>query len=126
MPPGAEREPHASPAAPGTPFEAFTFGAFKVEAASLQLLRGTEQIPLPPKAFDTLLILLRNRTRVVTKDELMRLVWRDAFVTEDSATQPIPPLRRVLGDDSNQPQFIATIPRRGYRLIAPVTELTAP
>lgn len=125
MPLGAERErPHAATAPPA--FEAYVFGPFKVEAASLQLLRGEEQIPLPPKAFDTLLILLRNHTRVVTKDELMRLVWRDAFVTEDSLSQTISTLRRVLADDSNQPQFISTVPRRGYRFIAPVTEITPP
>ena len=127
MPPGAESERHDAAVAPHAPtFEAYAFGPFKVEAASLQLLRGDEQIPLPPKAFDTLLILLRNHTRVVTKDELMRLVWRDAFVTEDSLSQTISTLRRVLADDSNQPQFITTIPRRGYRFIAAVTELTPP
>ena len=99
MPLGAEREsPHAATVPPPPAFEAYAFGPFKVEAASLQLLRGEEQIPLPPKAFDTLLILLRNHTRVVTKDELMRLVWRDAFVTEDSLSQTISTLRRVLAE----------------------------
>src|SRR6185503_8972104 len=127
MPPGAESERHDAAVAPHAPtFEAYGFGPFKVEAASLQLLRGEEQIPLPPKAFDTLLILVRNHSRVVTKDELMRLVWRDAFVTEDSLSQTISTLRRVLADDSNQPQYITTIPRRGYRFIAAVTELTPP
>jgi eukaryotic-like serine/threonine-protein kinase len=126
MAPGVERE-HDSPVVPpAPPFEAYSFGPFKVDAAALQLRRGEEQIPLPPKAFDTLLILLRNRNRVVTKDELMRLVWRDAFVTEDSLSQTISTLRRVLGDDSNQPHFIATVPRRGYRFIAAAVELTPP
>ena len=98
MPLGAERErPHAATATPE--FEAYAFGPFKVEAASLQLLRGEEQIPLPPKAFDTLLILLRNHTRVVTKDELMRLVWRDAFVTEDSLSSNAPHIETLQDHD---------------------------
>ena len=126
MSPGAERERHEAAAPQPPAFEAYSFGPFTVEAASLRLLRGDEQIPLPPKAFDTLLILLRNHRRVVTKDELMHLVWRDAFVTEDSLSQTISTLRRVLADDSNQPQFIVTVPRRGYRFMAPVTELTPP
>src|SRR5712692_4169542 len=95
--------------------EAYEFGPFRMEIERCQLLRGGEVLPLAPKAFDTLLALVRRRDRVVDKDELMKIVWPDSFVSDDSLTQSISVLRRVLGDVSNQPDFIVTVPRRGYR-----------
>src|SRR6266446_806942 len=103
--------------------EAYEFGPFRIEIKLCQLLRGGDVVPLTPKAFDTLLALVRRRDRVVDKDELMKIVWPDSFVSEDSLTQSISVLRRVLGDVSNQPEFIATVPRRGYRFIAPTSEV---
>ncbi|MBM3820399.1 MAG: hypothetical protein FJW14_15470 [Acidimicrobiia bacterium] len=100
----------------------YHFGAFRVDVASLQLWRGDEVVALTPKAFDTLLVLLRNRHRLVRKDELIHAVWTNSFVSEDSLTQNITALRRALGDDPQDPSFISTIPRRGYRFIAPVVE----
>jgi DNA-binding winged helix-turn-helix (wHTH) protein/Tol biopolymer transport system component len=102
---------------------AYEFGPFRIEVELCQLLRGGEAVPLTPKAFDTLLTLVRRRDHVVDRDELMKIVWPDSFVSEDSLTQSISVLRRALGDVSNQPEFIVTIPRRGYRFIAPVTEI---
>jgi eukaryotic-like serine/threonine-protein kinase len=109
----------------------YLFGPFRLDVASMQLSRGDEAINLTPKAFDTLLVLIRNRHRLVRKDELMSAVWADSFVSEDSLTQNITALRRALGDDSHQPEYISTIPRRGYRFIAPLVdrgpgELSAP
>jgi DNA-binding winged helix-turn-helix (wHTH) protein/Tol biopolymer transport system component len=101
----------------------YQFGPFALDTASHQLLRDGEPVPLAPKAFDTLLVLVRNADRVVTKEELLQAVWPDAFVTEDSLTQSIWALRRALGDQSSQPEFIATVPKRGYRFIAPVNEI---
>jgi DNA-binding winged helix-turn-helix (wHTH) protein len=97
------------------------FGSFSVHVASLQLFHAGQPVALTPKVFDALLVLLQHRHRVVGKDELMRLVWRDAFVSEDSLSQCVSALRRALGDDPNHPVYVATIPRRGYRFIAPVT-----
>jgi DNA-binding winged helix-turn-helix (wHTH) protein/Tol biopolymer transport system component len=105
---------------------AYTFGAFRVNLQSLELLKNGEPVSLTPKTFDTLLVLLRHHDRVVTKDELLKAVWRDAVVSDDSLSQCISSLRRTLGDDSNQPEFIATIPRRGYRFIAPVARILIP
>jgi len=102
---------------------AYLFGAFRVNVQSLELLKDGEPVALTPKSFDTLLVLLRHHHRVVSKDELLKTVWRDSFVSDDSLSQCISSLRRTLGDDSNQPEFIATIPRRGYRLIAPVSRI---
>src|ERR1700681_2188160 len=80
---------------------------------------------LPPKAFDMLVVRLENRDRVMSKEELMTAVWRDAFVSEDSLSQIIFILRRSLGDDPSSPRFIATSHRRGYRFIADVKAVVA-
>lgn len=104
----------------------YAFGPFRVDAESLQLTRDGEPIALPPKVFDVLVVLLRNRHRVVAKEELFRAVWRDVIVSEDSLTQTISAVRRALGDDRTHAEYIATMPRRGYRFVAPVTELEPP
>src|SRR5262245_41011211 len=97
------------PESPDT--HSYVFGPFRVDVASYQLRQNDEVLPLTPKAFDTLLVLLRHRDRIVGKDELMSTVWPDLFVSEDSLTQSISVLRRTLGDDPNHPKYIATIAR---------------
>ena len=104
---------------------AWEFGPFQLEPALHRLSRGDEVVSLTPKVFQTLLVLLEHRNRVLSKGELMQAVWPDSFVSEESLTQSIWALRRALGDDSSQPQFISTIPKRGYRFIAPVTVVAA-
>ena len=104
------------------PVVEYLFGPFRLDGASMQLTRGGDVVGLTPKAFDTLLVLIRNRHRLVRKDELMNAVWADSYVSEDSLTQNITALRRALGDDPHQPDYISTIPRRGYRFIAPLVE----
>ena len=98
----------------------YTFGPFRLDGAARTLTRDGEPVVLTAKAFDTLLVLLRHRERVVDKDELVKLVWPDTFVSDDSLTHSISVIRRALGDDSAQPVYIATIPRRGYRFSTPV------
>ncbi len=100
--------------------EVYSFGAFRLDVGARELLQDGQPVALTAKVFDTLLVLLRHRGRVVEKDELIKLVWPDAFVSDDSLTHSISVLRRTLGDDSSQPQFIATIPRRGYRFVESV------
>jgi DNA-binding winged helix-turn-helix (wHTH) protein/Tol biopolymer transport system component len=109
----------------GQPNE-YLFGAFRLDVVSLQLWRGNEVVALTPKAFDTLMVLIRNRPRLVRKDELISAVWGNSFVSEDSLTQNVTALRRAFGDDPHHPEYITTVPRRGYRFIAPVTERFAP
>jgi eukaryotic-like serine/threonine-protein kinase len=99
----------------------FSFGDFQLDVPSRQLLRATIRVPISAKAFDTLLVLVQRQGTVVTKDELISAVWPDTFVSEDSLTQNISALRRILEDDPVQPKFIATVARRGYQFIAPVT-----
>ncbi len=100
----------------------YLFDRFRVNVDSLELLRDGQRIALPPKTFDVLVLLVANRHRVLSKEEILKTVWREAFVSDDSLSQCISSLRKTLGDDSSEPAFIATAPRRGYRFIAPVTE----
>jgi DNA-binding winged helix-turn-helix (wHTH) protein/Tol biopolymer transport system component len=96
----------------------YSFGPYRFDGRLRRLYRDEEPIALTPKALDTLAALLERAGRVVEKDELLRAVWNDVFVGEDTLAQNISTLRRVLGDDPTRPQFIATIPRRGYKFVA--------
>lgn len=93
----------------------YEFGPFRIVPEERQLLRGQEPIPLAPKAFETLLLLIRNRGRVVTKEDLMKSVWPDSFVEESNLTQNIFVLRKALGESAQDARYIATVPGRGYR-----------
>ena len=95
----------------------YYFGPYRFDGRLRRLYKDNEPIALTPKALDTLAALLERAGRVVEKDELLRAVWNGVFVGEDTLAQNISTLRRVLGDDPNRPQFIATIPRRGYKFI---------
>src|ERR1035441_9125626 len=96
------------------------FGAFHIDAAERLLFRGDELIPLTPKVADTLLVLLSNAGRIVGKDELMKTIWPDAFVDEGGLARNISALRKALGDGVEGLQFIETLPKRGYRFVAPL------
>ena len=103
----------------------FSFGPFLLDPAKRTLLRDGVPQSLTPKAFDLLLLLVEQRGRVLSKDELLKAVWPDTFVDEANLSQQIFMLRRTLGGDSNGQEYIATIPRRGYRFVADAIE-TAP
>jgi len=98
------------------------FGPFRVDAGRRLLLRRGDQVPLTPKAFDILLVLLQNRDRVVEKDELMKLVWPNTVVEENNLTRNISSLRKALEEDPNEHRFIVTIPGRGYQFAADMLE----
>ncbi len=104
----------------------YTFGPFRLHVGLRQLWRNGDVVALNARVFDTLLVLVRHRDRVVEKDELLKSVWPDSFVSEDSLTHSVWALRRVLEDDSSHPQYIATVPRRGYRFVARVTAQSSP
>ena len=95
------------------------FGPFRLDPAERKLLRGNEVVVLTPKAFDTLYLLVRNSGRVLEKDELIRMIWPNTFVEEGSLSNHIFLLRKALGGD---PEFIETVPRRGYRFIGAVRQ----
>jgi len=100
----------------------YEFGRFRLNSAERVLLRDGELVPLTPKVFDILLTLVENRGQVVSKDDLMKRVWPDTFVEEGNLTQNISLLRKALGESQNGVQFIETVPRRGYRFVAPISE----
>jgi len=105
---------------------AYAFGEFTLDVGSRTLRRDAEIVTLPSRALDALLYLVRHRDRLVRKNELVEAVWHDVVVTDDSLIHAISVLRRALSDDPNQPRYVQTVPRRGYRFVAPVREMTAP
>ena len=105
----------------------YEFGAFSLDADERELRRrgDGENVSLTPKVFSTLLLLVENRGRIVTKDEMMSALWPDAFVEESNLTFNIRKLRQALGDDAHECRYVETISRRGYRFKAEVKEVLA-
>jgi DNA-binding winged helix-turn-helix (wHTH) protein/tetratricopeptide (TPR) repeat protein len=101
----------------------YEFGPFSLDLEDRCLERDGEVLPLTAKAFDLLLTLVERRGRVVTKDELFDTVWAGSFVEESNLTVSVSALRRVLGDRPSASQYIETVPKRGYRFVAPVREV---
>ncbi len=102
----------------------YEFGPFRLDAGQRLLLRDDCPIPLQPKAFETLLVLVRNSEKVVLKDELLNAVWADTFVQESNLTQNIFVLRKALGDNDGGRRYIITVPGRGYRFAEKVRTIT--
>ena len=98
----------------------YDFGDFRLDLAEKVLLRDGKFIPVTPKVFETLCVLVESAGKTVGKDELMQRIWQDRFVEESNLTFNIGMLRKALGDDASKPTFIETVPRRGYRFIAEV------
>jgi DNA-binding winged helix-turn-helix (wHTH) protein len=98
------------------------FGDFRLCPAEHLLLRDQTPLPLAPKAFDLLLLLVQNSGHLVKRDVLMETIWPDSFVEETNITVNISLLRKALGSMPNGQPYIETVPRRGYRFNAAVTE----
>src|SRR5262245_57518861 len=98
----------------------YEFGPFVLDADERLLFRAGEVIPLRPKVFNLLLALVEHSGHILSKDELMNLVWADAVVEEGSLTRNISALRKALGESSDEYRFIETIPWRGYRFVGTV------
>src|SRR5271155_4091248 len=98
----------------------YEFGPFRVDPDKQVLLREDQPVAITPKVFETLLILVRHSREVVSKDELMKAVWPDAFVEEANLSQNIFMLRKALGDFPEDRRYIVTLPGRGYRFTAQV------
>jgi transcriptional activator of cad operon len=101
-------------------------GDWIVDTATGEMSRGEHLVRLEDRTLRLLLCLARNAGEVLSIDELLKQVWPGVIVSPDSIYQAITSLRRQLGDDPKQPAYIATVPRRGYRLIAAVTAPRAP
>jgi TolB-like protein/DNA-binding winged helix-turn-helix (wHTH) protein len=100
----------------------YRFGPFQIDLGQRLLLRGGDAVPLTPKAFDTLAVLVARPGKIVDKAELLKLVWPDTFVEENNLTQNISVLRKVFGEGD----YIETIPRRGYRFLMRVEDASSP
>jgi DNA-binding winged helix-turn-helix (wHTH) protein len=98
----------------------FSFGNVEVREREFCIVKSGEVVPVEPKAFRVLIFLLRNPHRLITKDELLDAVWNDVAVSENSLTRSIALLRRLLGDDTREPRYIATVPTVGYRFLCDV------
>ena len=101
----------------------YLFGPFQLDTAEQTLSREGKPVALTGKAFQTLLVLVENSGRTVTKDDLLSKVWPDTFVEELTLAQNISTLRKALGDDKSDSKYIQTVPRRGYRFVAQVIQL---
>lgn len=101
----------------------YQFGEFCLDPQNRVLRRGGTIVPLTPKAFDVLLLLVQNSGRIVTKDELMKGVWGDSFVEESNLTQTIFKVRKAL-DETSDHRYILNVQGQGYRFLLPITETT--
>jgi eukaryotic-like serine/threonine-protein kinase len=109
------------------------FGPFEFDVSNQLLWRGGDAVPLPPRVVAVLGLLVARPGEVVSRQELMETVWKDAFVSDTSLAEAVSFLRQALGDDPQQPSYIQTVHRRGYRFLpaalpnaAVVTSATTP
>jgi DNA-binding winged helix-turn-helix (wHTH) protein/predicted ATPase len=100
------------------------FHTFRLDSANHSLWRGEERLSLAPKAFDVLRYLVDHADRLVTQEEILEALWPGTYVNPEVVKKYVLGIRKVLGDQTNEPVFIATFPRRGYRFIAPILDKT--
>lgn len=103
--------------------DSFSLGGWVVEPALNRVVRQSEVVQLEPRVMDLLVVLARHPREVLSRDELIDSVWQREFVGEAVLRNAVAALRRALGDRADDPTYIETISKRGYRLIAPVTGL---
>jgi eukaryotic-like serine/threonine-protein kinase len=102
----------------------YAFGPFRLDSEKRVLVRDGKPVPLTPKVAEMLLMLVENAGHLVEKDGLMKRVWPDAFVEEGNLNKNIFLLRKVLGEWDGGREYIETVPKRGFRFVAPVNEVT--
>ena len=98
----------------------YEFGEFRLDAGERRLLREGKAVPLPPRAFDLLLVLVKHHGHRMGKDELLNSVWPDMFVEDANLPTNVSLIRKALGENGDGQQFIETVPKHGYRFVAPV------
>jgi DNA-binding winged helix-turn-helix (wHTH) protein/TolB-like protein/Tfp pilus assembly protein PilF len=103
----------------------YRFGEFRVDAKNRLLLRGSETIPITPKAFDLLLLFVENSGTLLRKDELIERLWGRTVVEESNLARNISFLRKALGEHPKHPEYIVTVAGHGYRFVADVQEVLA-
>src|SRR6202049_518394 len=98
----------------------YEFGKFRLLCTDKQLLRRDKPVPLKPKVFETLLLLVESQGHLIEKDEFLKRLWPDSFVEEAALAQNISQLRKALRNGTEEDEFIETVSKRGYRFLAPV------
>ena len=98
----------------------YRFGQFSLDPIERRLWRETEPVELTARYLDALILLVREQGSLITKERFIEEVWRGGPVTDEALTQCIKTLRRQLGDSATRPHLIETVPKHGYRFIAPV------
>jgi len=101
----------------------YKFGSFQLDPTEHLLLRKGQTVPLTPKTFDLLVFLVAHRGRLMTKDQILSAVWPESFVEEANLTVAVSALRKALGERPGEKQYIDTVPKKGYRFTAAVTEV---
>ena len=96
----------------------FRFADFEIDIARRELRRGGVVVHIEPQVFDLLVHLIRNRDRIVSKDELIEVIWHGRIVSEAALSSRISAARRVLGDSGNDQTLIRTMYKRGFRFVA--------
>jgi DNA-binding winged helix-turn-helix (wHTH) protein/alpha-beta hydrolase superfamily lysophospholipase len=104
----------------------FRFGDYSLDAGRRELMQGGDLVAVEPQVFDLLVYLVQNRDRVVSKDDLLEAVWGGRIVSESTLTTRINAARRAIGDSGAQQEAIRTVTRKGFRFVAPVTEVNGP
>jgi DNA-binding winged helix-turn-helix (wHTH) protein len=100
----------------------YEFGPFRLHSLRRVLLRDESPVALTARVFDTLVVLVERRGRVVAKDELMAALWPDTAVEENNLTQHVSMLRKALGERAGAHRYVVTVPGRGYSFVEPVRE----
>src|SRR5580693_2248782 len=100
----------------------FAFDGHTLDTERRELFRGDRQVALQPQVFDLLVYLTQNRDRVVSKDDLIALVWGGRIVSDSTLTSRINAARTAVGDSGKEQKLIRTIPRKGFRFVGDVTE----
>ena len=101
----------------------YAFGPFLLDATECLLTLDGKPVPLAPKAFEALLMLVENAGHLIDKDELMKRLWPDSFVEEGNIAKHVSLLRKILSEATNGREYIETIPTRGYRFVVDVREI---
>jgi DNA-binding winged helix-turn-helix (wHTH) protein/TolB-like protein/Tfp pilus assembly protein PilF len=101
----------------------FEFGEYRLDPVERQLLRAGKVVPLTPKIFETLCLLVENAGHLLEKNRLMEMLWPDSFVEEGNLADNISKIRQALGDSRKNPKFIETVSGRGYRFVAEVRRI---
>jgi TolB-like protein len=101
---------------------AFRFANFEIDVARQELRRGSDRVPVEPQVFDLLVYLVRNRNRIVSREELIDVVWKGRAISEATLSSRVSAVRRVIGDNGNDQLLVRTHHKRGFRFVADVED----